>query len=237
MECAGTFELDAIEKVTGVYIDHSDQVEGDKPADIEFSSASTSSAVKHSSKRQRIETTPRETKFYKPLSAFDKPKWVQRRNPEGLFEYHIAPTTEPLDDMKKSLAGLLKDKTPFELFSLFFDKEVLDMIIRETNRYAQQKNSDFSIEHVILKRFIGILILSGYHTLPTIRDYWSNNPTLGVPIVKLCMPRNRFFEIKKFIHFCNNCNLDTKDKMAKVISVTFYYAFILYFTKLGSSVV
>ncbi|KAI8121783.1 PiggyBac transposable element-derived protein 2 [Lucilia cuprina] len=90
------------------------------------------------------------------------------------------------------------------------------MIIEETNRYAQQKNSNFVLDNIMLHRFLGILVLSGYHTVPAARDYWSNHPTLGVPAVKLCMPRNKFLDIKKFIHFSNNFNLDKNDKKAKI---------------------
>ncbi|XP_036341688.1 piggyBac transposable element-derived protein 3-like [Rhagoletis pomonella] len=216
VECAGTFELDTIEKSTGDYIHQNDHIEEDNVTGIEISSDTTPSTSENPSKRQRIETNETPVKKYKPLSAFSKPKWVQRKNRDGTFEYDISPTTEPLDDVKKNLAETFQSKTPLELFSLFFDNEVLDMIIEETSRYAQQKNEHFRIDQVALKRFLGILILSGYHTLPTTRDYWSTNPTLGVPIVKVCMSRNRFQDIKRFIHFGNNYNLDSTDKMAKV---------------------
>lgn len=91
------------------------------------------------------------------------------------------------------------------------------MIIENTNRYAQQKNEDFHIDAIHLKRYLGVLILSGYHVLPTIRDYWSNHPTLGIPVVKQCMSRNKFLKIQKYLHFCDNYNLDKNDKMAKVL--------------------
>lgn len=111
----------------------------------------------------------------------------------------------------------LKDRSPLQLFELFFDSEMFSFIADETNRYAQQKNESFHLSLVELRRFIGTLILSGYHTLPSIRDYWSSQPSLGAAIVKQALPRNKFQDIKRFLHFCNNNRLDKKDKLTKVI--------------------
>lgn len=228
MECAGTFEVEAIRKDSGEPYEFNDFSKNDD-VNIHPVAPSTSSIVTQSSKRRRIET--QENKKYKKLSDFDKPKWTQRKNGEGKFEYDISPMNEPLDDVKKKLADSLSGKTPQDLFSLFFDDEVLDMIIEETNRYAQQKNSNFVLDNIMLQRFLGILVLSGYHTVPAARDYWSNHPTLGVPAVKLCMPRNKFLDIKKFIHFSNNFNLDKNDKIAYVLFNSleiYFFIFILF---------
>lgn len=190
---------------------------------------STSSAVSRSTKRRRIESVQKPKQMYKPLSAFGLPKWTQRSNREGHFEYDIAPITEPLKGVQKDLVDNLKDKSPMELFSLFFDIDVLTMIVDETNLYAQQQNSEFRLHHTALKQFLGILVLSGYHRLPSVRDYWSKHPSLGVDIVKQCMTRNRFCDIKRYIHFSNNLNLDKKDKMAKVCTYTYFVKFQIEF--------
>lgn len=193
----------------------------DEYIDIDPLAPSTSTAATQSSKRRRVESGRKTTQKYKPLSAFDTPKWTKRSNREGQFEYNIAPEPQPLNELQNDLVNNLKEKSAIELFKLFFDAEVLTMIIDETNRYAQQKNSNFLLHERDLKRFLGILVLSGYHTVPSVRDYWSNNPTLGVDIVKQCMSRNRFLDIKRYIHFSNNFNLDKDDKMAKVYFLRF----------------
>lgn len=43
------------------------------------------------------------------------------------------------DDKKNNLSENLNNKTSFELFPLFIDDEVFDIIIEETNRYSQQE--------------------------------------------------------------------------------------------------
>lgn len=112
---------------------------------------------------------------------------------------------------------MVKDLTPIQLFEKFFDKEVMDFIVKNTIKYARNHNDqDFVFNEVYLRRFLGILLISGFHTLPSIPDYWSTEQALGVPIVKQAMVRQRFYYIKKNIHFCDNDELDPTDKMTKV---------------------
>ena len=152
---------------------------------------------------------------YKGLSCFSKPKWSKNCNRKQ-FDYDITLNPEPLVDMRNKVCEELKDLSPIELFSKLYDHEVRDQIITETNKYAAQLNSKYRLDDVRLKRFLGILSLSGYHTLPSIPDYWSSKQSLGVPIVKQAMTRYEFLQTKKFIHFADNDNLDKNDKMAKV---------------------
>lgn len=174
------------------------------------------SSSSHTSKHRRVtdqktRTTSKEV-TYKSPSSFGKPKWVSHSSSNN-----IHPEPEPLKEVQQKLFDELKDMGPLELFYKFFDDEVIQHIVDQTLLYAAQHNvQSFEFDTILLKRFVGILILSGYHTLPAVSDYWSTNPTLGVPIVKQCMARNKFKEIKKYIHLCNNDYVDTSDKMAKI---------------------
>lgn len=154
--------------------------------------------------------------LYKPLGAFGEPKWSHKRGRDKQFLYDNTPVVEPLTNVKQDLFTKIENKSPLELFELFFDAEVFGLIISESNKYAKQKNSDFCLDDIYLRRFIGILILSGYHTLPSIDDYWSTEPSLGIEIVKQSMSRTKFKTIKTFLHFCDNNELDKNDKLAKV---------------------
>ena len=53
-------------------------------------------------------------------------------------------------------------------------------------------------------RFLGILIVSGYHTLPDEAHYWSNQPDLGLPLVSDAMSSKRFIETKRYLHIADN---------------------------------
>lgn len=150
---------------------------------------------------------------YKSLKDFGVPKWKKANN----IKYNINHQPETIKDVEKELFEKIKDLTPTQLFYLFFDDSVLDYIVEQTCLYASQKNeTSFVFNKTYLKRYLGILLISGYHTLPQIPDYWSTNPTLGIPIVKQALSRNKFREIKRSIHFSDNNNLDRNDKKAKI---------------------
>lgn len=50
-------------------------------------------------------------------------------------------------------------------------------------------------------KFIGCLILLGYHTLPSERDYWAEADHFRVTIVNDAMTRNFYFEFKRLLHY------------------------------------
>lgn len=85
------------------------------------------------------------------------------------------------------------------------------MVVDGTNEYAGQYNvAGFSTTIEEMRTFFGILYLTGYHTLPTIESYWSNQAILGCQFIKDAMSRDRFRRMKQNIHVCDNFNLDKK---------------------------
>lgn len=87
------------------------------------------------------------------------------------------------------------------MFEKLFDKEVISLIVAQTNLYSSQKNDhSFFVSEYDIKIFVGILLLTGYHKLPRERLYWSVDKDLGVPFVYKAMSRNRFKYIKKSVH-------------------------------------
>ena len=69
----------------------------------------------------------------------------------------------------ESVAMSLQNATPSQIFEKMFSDDVIQLIINETIRYAKiQKNKhDFEISTTEIKIFLGFLILSGYHQLPS----------------------------------------------------------------------
>lgn len=161
---------------------------------------------------------PKKVSKYKPASSFPNAKWTkQRSRASKRFPFDITATPEALTDKHFEVNRDIRGLTPIELFELFFDTEVMTFIVEHTLKYARDHNDpNFFFDEVFLRRFLGILILSGFHTLPSVADYWSTEPALGVPIIKQAMARQRFYDIKRNIHFCDNMQLDPNDKMAKV---------------------
>ena len=96
--------------------------------------------------------------------------------------------------------------TPFEIFKKVskFDQFLIDIVIPQTILYSQQQGDVFEIELDEMKAFFGMTVVMGYHVLPSLRDYWSSEPDLGVPFIANIMTRNRFEEIRLLLHFNDN---------------------------------
>ena len=112
----------------------------------------------------------------------------------------------------------LPDLKPFGFFSLYFTPDMISKITTETMSYARLKNyHSFHVSDNDVYQFLGLLLISGYYTLPgeKDKDYWSTKPSLSAPIFSRVMSRNRSQEIKRYFHLADNENL-TESKTAKV---------------------
>ena len=69
------------------------------------------------------------------------------------------------------------DLTPFKVFEVLFGNN-FELIRKETKRYAQRRGNNFSLSLAEVKSAVGILILSGYHRLPSRRNYWEQKPDM-----------------------------------------------------------
>lgn len=159
-----------------------------------------------------MEPSTSKTKKPKICSVACDPKWAKKIHPT----FSSSPQSLEIEtgiQIENTLAG----KTPYECFQLFFDDEVYNLITNFSTKYAQDNNChDFVLTNTSLKRFLGILILTGYHTLPQIDMYWSKDEDKEVTFVRQCMSRNKFRLIKKYIHVSDNALLDKTDKFAKL---------------------
>lgn len=131
-------------------------------------------------------------------------------------DYEIDATSNEERDVK-SMVEELHGKSVLDFFKQMFDGEVMQLIINNSIKYSRDHNRpNFELEQGDLEIFFGILILSGYHTLPQLQLYWSSDEDKGVQFVKDAMSRNRFLDIKRNIHLADNNQLDKEDKFAKV---------------------
>ena len=107
-------------------------------------------------------------------------------------------------DMISNLCSVLLDKDPYDIF-VMLTKNVFEIICKETIRYARQKNdNNFECSEEDLKLFSAVLILSGHRTYPRQTLYWSTDPNFECSFVRNSITKNRFKEIKKYLHFNNN---------------------------------
>ena len=114
--------------------------------------------------------------------------------------------------------GELIDNTELQLYKLSFDKEVEQLFIDKTTKYAtaQENDANFSLNRAELWDFFTIITFSPYNTRPQFCYYWSNEADLSCSFVRELMSRNHFTKIKLYLHVCNNENLNLEDKWAKL---------------------
>lgn len=124
-----------------------------------------------------------------------------------------------------------KQLQPVDVFNFLIDEEVLTYILKETNRYAEQKivvgiaNESITkyaritlwndINLADLKQFLGMIVWMGLDQKPELQDYWSQNILYQNKISSI-MSRNKFELILSHLHFCDNKNPTPNDKLYKI---------------------
>lgn len=107
-------------------------------------------------------------------------------------------------------------ESPLDIFCKFFDEEVIELILTESNKYAQKKNRNGNIEKSEIMAFIGVMILSGYVQVPRRKLYWEKGRDTHNSLVSEAISRDKFDFISYNWHVCDNDMLDKEDKFAKV---------------------
>ncbi|XP_030763273.1 piggyBac transposable element-derived protein 2-like [Sitophilus oryzae] len=106
-------------------------------------------------------------------------------------------------------------KTPLEFFNLFWSETIIEHIVTQSNKYAQQKNVPLNITREEFYVVLGAMLLSGYTKCPNKRMYWSS--TEDVPkIIYNSIRLNRFEIIIQYLHFNDNFLNTHTDKLYKL---------------------
>lgn len=155
-------------------------------------------------------------KKQKIQNSSELPIW--RKSEPSYSAFQFTPDQKSVEERRSNVSDMLKDMTPVKVFEHLFDDEVLDLITTQSTIYAGQNNRhDDVVTKDDIRKFLGILIFTGYHKLPSERSYWSLDDDLGVSLVSECMSRNRFLEIKRNLHFADNTlAVNSADKMFKL---------------------
>ncbi|PNF24933.1 hypothetical protein B7P43_G09365 [Cryptotermes secundus] len=134
--------------------------------------------------------------------------------------------------------GPSKDLTEIvDVFKLFFDKELIETIVTETNRYAEQfiRGREPSVRshskawkpvtegeiYVVL----GLFMLMGIVQKPTLQSYFTTEKVISTPGFTDIITQDRLELICKYLHFANNENISTFEgpkKLFKIYPVIFH---------------
>ena len=122
-----------------------------------------------------------------------------------LYQYREIPgSTVPFDDNTNAVS----------LFCRYFTDEVWNLLVTETNHYAQanlssmpnaRKWTDVTTEE--MRAFIEITFLMGIIQLPRLDMYWqTTNPLITTSGVSSIMSRIRFQQIFRYLHLTDNAH-------------------------------
>ncbi|KAF9424426.1 hypothetical protein HW555_000565 [Spodoptera exigua] len=140
-------------------------------------------------------------------SAFPNPPIPPESRREMFCESNVGPTTQSVD--------------PYDIFIAIWDRQFIEYIASETNRYAQQvttqmlDNNKFCLNSRInqwrdttadeLYVYFGLILGMGIVVKSRLEEYWSSSPDLFVtPGFSAHMSFNRFMLLNKCLHFRNN---------------------------------
>lgn len=156
------------------------------------------------SARYESENVPEE--LGEDASQGEKRKW--RKKDEKIANIEFVPSAQHVHDIS----------TPLDAFFLFFDSKLFDMIHYESNLLSVQKGKPASISTDELKVFLGINMVMGYNSRPSLADHWSSQKDLENLVIKAAMSRNRFQTLLSNIHLNDNSkiNASNRDKLYKV---------------------
>jgi hypothetical protein len=154
-------------------------------------------------------------------------------NSSGWYEIEPEPDAEFVEDygLVEDVVSASEDNTinPIDCYRHFITNEIIDLMVRETNRYAEQylqtheisRRSKFrqwkpTTNEEMLK-FFGIIIETGLVQMPKLKYYWSSSQLYGSEIIRNTMSRERFELLLKFWHFSNNDKKDSnQDRLFKL---------------------
>jgi hypothetical protein len=113
---------------------------------------------------------------------------------------------------------LLATRSPMELFRLYYTQEIAQMMVDRTLQYARQNGDmSFTVSVADMDNFIIILLYTSYMRLPRQEMYWQRDFDLDIPFVPRIMRRQKFRDIKKYLHFCDNNNINVNEnRFAKI---------------------
>lgn len=107
-------------------------------------------------------------------------------------------------------------RLPIRYFRDFFDRELLDKIVVQSNLYCTQQNPNraLNLDWTELEQFLGTVVYMSIFLLPRSRMHWSS--ASQVQHMAEVMSRDRWEEIKHYIHFCDNMASDNDDRLFKI---------------------
>ena len=99
-------------------------------------------------------------------------------------------------------------------------EELLELIYEQSNLYAHQNRTNYTVIKEELNLFLGINYVMAINKLATTAEYWTVDNLISNGGIQNIMIRNRFCEILENLHFADIRKNDKTDKTFKMRPVT-----------------
>ena len=99
-------------------------------------------------------------------------------------------------------------------------EELLELIYEQSNLYAHQNRTNYTVIKEELNLFLGINYVMAINKLATTAEYWTVDNLISNGGIQNIMIRNRFCEILENLHFADIRKNDKTDKAFKMRLVT-----------------
>ena len=110
--------------------------------------------------------------------------------------------------------------TPFDMFRKVTNlDELTNLIVVQSNLYAQQNSREFQTNAKEMMAFLGINYIMSINQLPSVQIYWECGQFIGNEGIRNNMTRQRFKDILRNLHFSDNAKSDKNDKGFKICPV------------------
>lgn len=120
------------------------------------------------------------------------------------------------------------DSTELDFFKSFVTQDFVSVIVDETNKFYRfvtaqmplaphsrlQKWNDTSADEMYT--FIAMCMLMVRHKKLALHEYWSTDPLLHSTVFGNIMSRDRFFNLTRMLHFCDNNEQADGDRLFKI---------------------
>nr|XP_053636290.1 piggyBac transposable element-derived protein 4-like isoform X1 [Cherax quadricarinatus] len=166
--------------------------------------------------------------------------WDWQQNPNFVPKPHhfddsqsgILPTC-PLGTMANEL----------EFFELFFDQPLMEIIVRESNKYFEYTMANTILspqsrlhrwkETTVAEMYLlfATIMLMPHIYKHNIKAYWSTDQLISTPVFSEIIPVNRFILLLRMLHFSDKTRPDRSDRLYKIRNVFMYLKqkFSIYF--------
>ena len=108
--------------------------------------------------------------------------------------------------------------TPFDMFwKVNKLNEPINLIVVQSNLYAQQNGREFQTNAQIMMTFLGMNYIVSINQLPTVQSYWVCGQFMGNEGIRNTMTKQRFKEILRNLYFSVNVKSDDKVLMIRPV--------------------